>query len=464
MAGWPLRTDRARRRGRHLRPELFALLGVRRRRLAWALLAVGLLDAGLALLAIALGALIASGAQAGLAAALAGVAGVLLSLLLTGVLSILAGGLLAPGSRRGRDAGTIVTATGISLLAVAGTLAPTLITALRDRSAPWLSDALRALPSGWAPDAVAAAARADWTMTALPLLGLAACAPRSPSWPGPPCPPGRMTAANHPAHPGARAHTGRQLLPFTPAGAVAAKELRLWARDPIRLTCLLIALVVGAGVCAILRVTAGTSALLPFAGTLTTIIAGACACNLYGSDGTSLWLTISTPQSAGRGRPRTPGRLAADRGPVRARLHPGPHRYQRSALGMDMGVGSAARPARRRLGPAPLASLISVQPLDETGGLTPAWSLKVHIALIRRPAHRPPARAHAPGRSTLAAPLADLGRHSGRDRDRPDPDPHTRQPRDHEARPPPGAHAPNPGRRHQLVPGRSSAFQLPIAM
>ena len=79
-----------------LRPELFALLGVRRRRLALALLAVGLLDPGLALLAIALGALIASGAQAGPAAALVGVAGVLLSLLLAGVLSILAGGSSRP--------------------------------------------------------------------------------------------------------------------------------------------------------------------------------------------------------------------------------------------------------------------------------------------------------------------------------------------------------------------------------
>jgi ABC-2 type transport system permease protein len=33
-------------------------------------------------------------------------------------------------------------------------------------------------------------------------------------------------------------------------------------------------------------------------------------------------------------------------------------------------------------GLAPLASLVSVQPLDETGNPTPAWSLKVHIALL----------------------------------------------------------------------------------
>ena len=221
-------------------------------------------------------------------------------------------------------------------------------------------------------------------MTALPLLGLAAMLVLAVlAWPA--VLTRRMTAANHPAHPGAPAHTGRQLLPRTPAGAVAAKELRLWARDPIRLTCLLIALVVGAGVCAIPRVTAGTSALLPFAGTLTTIIAGACACNLYGSDGTSLWLTISTPQSAAadvRGRQVAwllivaPYALACTL--VLTAISGQPWAWTWALALLPALLGGAA-------GLAPLASLISVQPLDETGGLTPAWSLKVHIALIAVP-------------------------------------------------------------------------------
>jgi len=33
-------------------------------------------------------------------------------------------------------------------------------------------------------------------------------------------------------------------------------------------------------------------------------------------------------------------------------------------------------------GLAPLTSLISVQPLDETGNPTPAWSLKVNVMLV----------------------------------------------------------------------------------
>ncbi len=221
-------------------------------------------------------------------------------------------------------------------------------------------------------------------MTALPLLGLTAVLVLAVlAWPA--VLTRRMTAAGHPAQPGARAHTGRRLLPRTPAGAVAAKELRLWARDPIRLTCLLIALVVGAGVCAIPRVTAGTTALLPFAGALTTIIAGACACNLYGSDGTSLWLTITTPRSAAadvRGRQVAwlmivaPYALACTLALTTISGQPWAWTWALALLPALLG-GAA--------GLAPLASLISVQPPDETGGLTPAWSLKVHIALIAVP-------------------------------------------------------------------------------
>ncbi len=39
----------------------------------------------------------------------------------------------------------------------------------------------------------------------------------------------------------------------------------------------------------------GILSLLPYSGILSAVIAGACACNLYGNDGTSLWLTVLTP-------------------------------------------------------------------------------------------------------------------------------------------------------------------------
>ena len=65
----------------------------------------------------------------------------------------------------------------------------------------------------------------------------------------------------------------------------------------MRVTCLLIALIVGVGVGVVPKLVGGSSLLMPFAGPLTVLIAGACACNLYGNDGTSLWLTILTPDA-----------------------------------------------------------------------------------------------------------------------------------------------------------------------
>jgi ABC-2 type transport system permease protein len=122
--------------------------------------------------------------------------------------------------------------------------------------------------------------------------------------------------------------------------------------------------------------------MLPYAGILTAVIAGACACNLYGSDGTSLWLTVLTPGAARadiRGRQWAwliivgPYALAVT---IALTALSGQHAAWPAALGVLLAVlGGAA-------GLAPLGSLISVQPLDETGSPGPAWSLKVHIALV----------------------------------------------------------------------------------
>ena len=97
----------------------------------------------------------------------------ILSLALASVLSTIAGAVLGPGSRRGHDVGTIVTAVALSVVAVAATLLPALDTALRRGSVPWLADALTWLPTGWGPVAVQAAARGDWLRRLGSLAGLA---------------------------------------------------------------------------------------------------------------------------------------------------------------------------------------------------------------------------------------------------------------------------------------------------
>jgi ABC-2 type transport system permease protein len=364
-----------------LRPELFSLLPLPRRRLAFSLLAVGALDPGGLFLAVALGALIARGARLGAGPAVTAAGVVLLTLALASVLATVAGAALGPGSRRGHDTGTIVTAVALSALAVAATLLPALVGALRAGTVPWLATALRVLPTGWGPAAVAAAARGDWLQAGVALGGLAAAtAALAACWPA--VLTRRMNAAAHPARRGTAHDRGAAVLPRTPTGAVTAKELRLWGRDPIRLTCLLIALLVGAAACAIPRVTAGTSLVLPYAGIGTALIAGACACNLYGSDGTSLWLTVMTPGAARadvRGRQWAwlivVGPYAVAVTVAFTALSGRPAAWP-AALGVLLAVlGGAA-------GLAPLSSLVSVQPLDEAGSPTPAWSLKVHIALV----------------------------------------------------------------------------------
>jgi ABC-2 type transport system permease protein len=119
-----------------LRPEVFSLLPLDRRRLARSLLVVGLLDPAGVFMAIAFAALIARAARLGAPATAIAVLAVVLSLALASVLSTIAGAVLGPGSRRGHDVGTIVTAVALSVVAVAATLLPALDTALRSGTDP----------------------------------------------------------------------------------------------------------------------------------------------------------------------------------------------------------------------------------------------------------------------------------------------------------------------------------------
>lgn len=145
---------------------------------------------------------------------------------------------------------------------------------------------------------------------------------------------------------------------------------------------LLIAVVVGAAVCVIPRLTAGTTRLFPFAGAGTVVIAGACACNLYGNDGTSLWLTIAAP---GSGRPDVRGRQLA------WLLLVGPYAVALTLILTALSgqgwtwpwvLGILPALLGGACGLAPLASVAWVVPLDAAGDPTPLYSLKVELALV----------------------------------------------------------------------------------
>ena len=85
-------------------------------------------------------------------------------------------------------------------------------------------------------------------------------------------------------------------------GASLAKELRTWSRDLVRTHQLTFALAYG--ICfAAVPLLLGWNGMLPWAGPIFVVMAAAMTANLYGADGTALWLTLMTPGASDvRGR------------------------------------------------------------------------------------------------------------------------------------------------------------------
>ncbi|HSK38108.1 MAG TPA: hypothetical protein VLA80_15365, partial [Actinomycetota bacterium] len=86
-----------------------------------------------------------------------------------------------------------------------------------------------------------------------------------------------------------------RLLPVSPAGAVVAKELHTWRRDPGRSLLLLLALLISGLNLAVPAVAVQLPAALPWVGPAAALIVAMGAANLSGDDGTALWLTRMVP-------------------------------------------------------------------------------------------------------------------------------------------------------------------------
>jgi ABC-2 type transport system permease protein len=285
-----------------LRMDYFKLLPIPARKLAYAMLGAAFADVSLAFSLIAFAALIGLGAQSGAAAALTGVAAMLLNLVLAVVAAQVATAVFGPviSSRRGRDFTAMLLALLITLLSLASSLVPFVAARLTDGHSPALADVARILPSGWGAVAVDAASRSDWGLTAASLGGLAALiAVLVLAWP--PLLARRLTMSGRGSRRRARArqHAPRHghILPATPLGAVLGRELRLYSRSVLRSMLLMISFLVAAVVAIIVAVTGKTTG-LPFCGLMFTLIAAACFTNCYGDDGTSLWLTLVMPGAA----------------------------------------------------------------------------------------------------------------------------------------------------------------------
>jgi ABC-2 type transport system permease protein len=151
---------------------------------------------------------------------------------------------------------------------------------------------IRVLPSSWGLVAVDAAARHDWLLTVLPLVGLVVLvAVLLLAWSrvlGPP----RLGRPAVRGSAGLTAREGRILGSAT--GMVYLKELRTWWRNPLRVQNLVVAPVFAILSC-LVPLAFGSSVLLPFIGVLTALMGAATSANLYGQDGTALWMVLVAP-------------------------------------------------------------------------------------------------------------------------------------------------------------------------
>ena len=169
-------------------------------------------------------------------------------------------------------------------------------------TAPDLASIARVVPTGWGVVAVEAATRSDWILVVGAVGGLAilvvalvgawgALLDR------------RLTGGGIRATSGARRRDrhgegrrspGAQLFQGDPTGALLEREIRSWQRDPRRGVAIRAA-AWSAVILAILPAAFGSTVLLPFAGLTFVLMAGVLTANLYGMDGTAIWLTLMTP-------------------------------------------------------------------------------------------------------------------------------------------------------------------------
>ncbi|GAB3912756.1 hypothetical protein GCM10011575_22150 [Microlunatus endophyticus] len=359
--------------------DLFRTIPVGRRILARSLALLGFADVATVLLGIALAGTVAYGFRRDPVAGLVGILGTALTLIMIGLLGTIVAAAVPVGSRRRQDLGTLLSAAVISGVVVLGTLIQPLLALLADGRPRALVIMVEILPSGWSADATSAAAAGHLAGTLLPLAALAAgCAVLYRWWPYV-LDARLLSQATSSRH--VRSRSRRRVLPATATGAVICRELRLWIRDPNRAGFLLVAVVVGLGVCVVPLISQGTRVLLPFAGCGTAIIAGAVAGNGYGFDGAAMAVLLDT---------------GAERADVRGRqlawlLLLGPYALALTVVGGLLGGQPWALPWSYGLlaailggaaGVIPLSSVVAPQPLDANGSPGPTWVVKTYASIV----------------------------------------------------------------------------------
>ncbi|MFC4115771.1 hypothetical protein [Nonomuraea zeae] len=268
-----------------LRPEFFSLVGLPPQRLAAGLLVSAFVGVAPVISLIALSGLVVAGARESAVAALVAVPAMVLQLAVFVLLSKVAVAVLGIALR------SRVGAVGAGLIngVVLAFLGQAWVFAVAFGQGGQIPGFVRYLPSGWGLLAVQGDYLALAAMAVLIALLLAAWAALLT----------RRAGANRTS-----ARGRRPMRAATSQDAVVAKELRTWSRDLVRNHQLTFALAYGvffAGAPLVL----GWTGMLPWAAPIFIVMAASMTSNIYGTDGTALWLSLMTPGASDvRGRQR----------------------------------------------------------------------------------------------------------------------------------------------------------------
>ncbi|PEM71251.1 hypothetical protein COL60_08145 [Bacillus pseudomycoides] len=276
-----------------LRPEYFMLLPLNPYKLARALLVVAFVGLGPLISLVAFMGLLLYAARLNLWASIVAVPAILLQLLFVVLLSKVVSRIMdeTMKSRIGMEIGAMLIGFVIAFLNVGWYALPTI---------NWIttknSTVLYIFPSSWAIFAVDQASQSNWLLASVSLIVLTMlCGLLLYIWTKLLT---RSTTTNVTKIKGwttTRNHRNAlRILSETKIGAIMTKELQCWVRDPQRGRFLRMGLWIGLFY-GIFVTIAGITGLMPWAGVIMIVFTSMFACNLYGFDGSALWLTLVTP-------------------------------------------------------------------------------------------------------------------------------------------------------------------------
>ncbi|SHF57570.1 hypothetical protein [Streptoalloteichus hindustanus] len=289
LLGWVLGPLLAGGGDQTIRPEFFALLGLRPRRLAGGLLAAAFVGVAPAVSLLASAGLVITGMRRSAAAGLVALPALLLHLAVLVLLSKVAVAAFGLALRSRANAVLVGLLNGAVLALLSQGWVFAVAFGQSGGLPPATGAIVRALPSGWGVLAVESAASGHWGRAAALIAALLLfCGLLLVVWAA------LMARRSGSPRPGMAGH--RVLNATSARNAVLGKEIRTYFRDLVRIHQLVFAL--SFGICfAALPLLVGWVQMLPWAGPVFVLMAAALSANLYGNDGTALWITLLTPRA-----------------------------------------------------------------------------------------------------------------------------------------------------------------------